>query len=281
MEPVTERRPAQPSIDVPSNADLLESILTVEGSFGDSYNRFHAYSLRNVGFLAMQGCPPEPVATFKRWQELGYHVKKGERAYSILRPITVKVKGGEGPEPAAEAEHDQPKMMRRFKVVRALFHYAQVAGEGELPPYVPPTWDEARALETLDITEEPFRLFNGNVMGYAYDRTIAVSPVAPYPFKTKMHELGHVVAGHTEDAWDDEDDREAMHQGINEFQAESTAYLALHQLGAEGQMNASESRAYVQHWLRGGEPSEVDVRQVFSATDRIIRAGQISIDPTD
>jgi antirestriction protein ArdC len=265
----------QPPIDVPSNAELLESILTVEGSFGNSYNRFHNYSLRNIGFLALQGCPPQPVATFNRWKELGYHVKKGEKAYSILRPITVKVKGDDGDAaPAPDAEPEQPKMMRRFKVVRALFHYAQVAGEGGLPPYEPPEWDEARALEALDITEEPFALYNGNVMGYAYDRTIAVSPVAPYPFKTKVHELGHIELGHTEDAPEEEDDREAMHRGIGEFQAESTAYLTLHQLGAEDQMDASESRAYVQHWLRGGEPSEVDVRQVFSATDRIVRAGQ-------
>lgn len=267
----------QPPVEVPSNAELLQSILTVEGSFGDSYSRFHTYSLRNIGFLAMQGCPPSPVATFKRWQELGYHVKKGERAYSILRPITVKVKGDESETPPSpEAEPDQPKMMRRFKVVRALFHYAQVAGEGELPPYVPPNWDEARALETLDVTEKPFRLYNGNVMGYAYDRTIAVSPVAPYPFKTKVHELGHVVAGHTEDASDDEDDGEAMHQGVAEFQAESTAYLTLHQLGAEDQMDTSESRAYIQSYLHGHEPTEVEVRNVFSATDRIVRAGQVA-----
>ncbi|AZZ51403.1 ArdC family protein [Rathayibacter festucae] len=266
----------QQPIDVPTNAELLESILTVEGSFGDSYSRFHAYSLRNIGFLAMQGCPPEPVATFKRWQELGYHVKKGERAYSILRPITVKVKGDESETPPPpDAEPEQPKMMRRFKVVRALFHYAQVAGEGELPPYVSPNWDEARALEALDVTEEPFRLYNGNVMGYAYDRTIAVSPVAPYPFKTKVHELGHVVAGHTDDASDDEDEREAMHQGVGEFQAESTAYLTLHQLGAEDQMDPSESRAYIQSYLRGHDPTEVEVRQVFNATDRIVRAGHI------
>lgn len=43
-------------------------------------------------------------------------------------------------------------------------------------------------------------------------------------------------------------------------------------------MDASESRAYVQHDLRGGEPSEADARQVFSATEQIIRGGQISID---
>lgn len=272
MGRVSER---QPPIDVPSNAELLESILHVEGSFGASYNRFHSYSLRNIGFLALQGCPPQPVATFKRWQELGYHVKKGEKAYSILRPITVKLKRDEGEAgPAPDTEPEQPKMMRRFKVVRALFHYAQVACEAGLPPYVPPNWDEDRALETLDITEEPFAHYNGNIMGYSYDRTIAVSPVAPYPFKTKIHELGHVELGHTGDAPDEEEEPGSMHQGIGEFQAESTAYLTLHQLGAEDQMDASESRAYVQHWLRGGEPNELDVRQVFRATDRIVKAGQ-------
>ncbi|PPG60289.1 ArdC-like ssDNA-binding domain-containing protein [Rathayibacter sp. AY1C5] len=268
----------QPPIDVPSNAELLESILMIEGRFGDSYNRFHNYSLRNLGFLAMQGCPPSPVATFKRWQELGYHVKKGEKAYSILRPITVRLKGDESAaEPAPDTEAELPKTMRRFKVVRALFHYAQVAGEGELPPYVPPNWDEDRALETLNVTEEPFRLYNGNVMGYSYDRTIAVSPVAPYPLKTRMHELGHVELGHTSDE-PEEEELGGMHRGTAEFGAESTAYLAIHQIGAEDQMDPSESRAYIQQWLAGGEPTETDIRQVFGATDRIVKAGQNSID---
>jgi antirestriction protein ArdC len=262
----------QPPIDVPSNAELLESILTVEGSFGDSYSRFHAYSLRNIGFLAMQGCPPEPVATFKRWQELGYHVKKGERAYSILRPITVRVNGDENEAaPATDAEPDKPRMMRRFKVVRALFHYAQVAGEGELPPYVPPNWDEARALETLDITEEPFAEYNGSILGYSYARTIAVSPVAPYPLKTRVHEVAHVDLKHT--AVDTP--RLDSHRGLAEFEAESTAYLVMHQLGAEGQMDASESRAYVQRWLQGDTPPESSIKSVFNSSDRIVRAGVV------
>lgn len=267
----------QPPMEVPSNAELLESLLTIEGSFGDTYSRMYPYSLRNLGFLAMQGCPPSPLATYRRWAELGFHVKKGERAYSILRPITVKAKQDESEDaPNPEDEPNKPKMMRRFKVVRALFHYAQVAGEGELPPYVPPNWDEQRAREALNLTEEPFAEFTANVMGYSHGRNFAVSPIAPYPLKTRLHEWGHIQLGHTTGEAD-----AAQHRGIQEFGAESTAYLAMHQIGAEDQMNASESRAYCQNWLRGGEPSEVDIRQVFSATDGIVRAGQISIDPTE
>lgn len=171
-------------------------------------------------------------------------------------------------EAQVEGEPDQPKIMRRFKVVRALFHYAQVAGEGDLPSYVPPSWDQARAVNELHLREEPFAMYDGNIMGYSYDRTFAVSPVAPYPLKTTIHEIGHIEAGHTSSQIGDHP------RGLQEFQAEATAYLTMHQLGAEGQMDTSESRAYIQHWLAGGEPSEVDVRQVFSATDRIVKAGE-------
>jgi hypothetical protein len=38
---------------------------------------------------------------------------------------------------------------------------------------------------------------DGNCQGYARQRTIAVSPLAELPEKTRFHELAHVVLGHT------------------------------------------------------------------------------------
>jgi hypothetical protein len=42
-----------------------------------------------------------------------------------------------------------------------------------------------------------------------------------------------------------------------------------------GEDQASESRAYLQDWLQGERPGDVAIRQVFSATDKILRAGRV------
>jgi hypothetical protein len=42
-------------------------------------------------------------------------------------------------------------------------------------------------------------MINGNLQGYSFDRKFEVSPVAVYPMKTLLHELGHIVLGHTTD----------------------------------------------------------------------------------
>jgi len=255
-----QRREPQPSLDVPKSRELLEALLTVEGSVGNTYSRFHNYSQRNLGFLAMQGCPMEPVATYGRWQELGRHVTKGQKAYSILRPIQVKIE---------REESDEVQMIRRFKVVRALFALSQTAGE-ELPPYEPPEWSKAGALGKLAITEVPFKTYQGNVAGYSFERNVAVNPMALYPFKTLLHEMAHVVGGHTEAGRLQE---YQTHRGVMEFEAEAPAYLVLNELDSLEQCNASESRAYVQGWMRDETPPESSFRTVLNTTDQLLQAG--------
>lgn len=255
-------RPA--TIDVPKGRELIEALLTVRGELGSSYSRFHRYSTRNLGFLAMQGCPMEPVATFNRWKELGRQVQRGEKAYSILRPIQVKVRGEQDGD-----QDDEVKMIRRFKVVKALFAVSQTAGE-DLPPYEPPAWSRERAMQALDITEVPFEHYDGNVQGFSYDRNLAVSPVAVYPFKTWAHEAGHIMGGHTTEQRLAEYQE---HRGPFEFEAEATAHLVLKTLGADDQFNAAESRGYIQHYMRGEQPTEKNFSTILNSTGRIVEAG--------
>ena len=49
----------------------------------------------------------------------------------------------------------------------------------------------------LGITRRPFDEINGNVQGFAHQREIAVSSIAELPLKTTLHEIAHVVLGHT------------------------------------------------------------------------------------
>jgi antirestriction factor ArdC-like protein len=69
----------------------LEALLTFEA-------RFHQYSANNVWLIALQ-CPhAERVAGYRAWEQMGYHVAKGQKAIRILAPRVGKrsVEAGEG-----------------------------------------------------------------------------------------------------------------------------------------------------------------------------------------
>lgn len=267
MPPKTYESPQAREIDM---REMLEMALSMPGSVGNTYSRFYNYSRLNQTLFYMQGIEPQPVATYKRWQEVGRQVVRGAKARNVLRPITVKLRD--------ELDDDgNPKTMTRFKLVRAIFPLSDTEGE-PLPPIETPDWSLGRALDAMSITRVPFRMFNGNVQGYASGRELAISEVSTDPLPTAIHECAHIELGHTTEAAI-EDYRK--HRGLKEFQAESTSYLVLNELEELTEERASESRAYCQGWLRGEKPSDGSIREVFKATDVILRAGQLAVEHTE
>lgn len=234
--------------------ELLTQALTLEGSTANTYNRFYNYSMMNRVYLWLQDVS-EPVATYKKWQQLGRQVKKGSKAKMIVKPIFYKAD-----------EKDEEFTLGGFKPMNCLFTYSETEGE-ELPPIEIEAWNKELALTTLDITEEDFASTSGNTQGYSHDRALAINPMAKYPVKTLMHELAHIVIGHTES-------KEDIHRGVMEFQAEATAHIIMHELELTDKFNASESRAYIQNWLQGNKPTDSEIKAVFKAVDTIIKAGR-------
>jgi hypothetical protein len=243
-------------------ARLLEQALTMPGALGATYSRFYQYSFGNQIALWMQGVT-EPVNTYNRWRDMNRQVKKGSKAKAILRPIMFKSTNELG---------EEERKVRGFKWVHCLFELSETEGE-DLPPYEPPTWSTERALGTLGIQQVAFDATHvpDNTQGYSLGTEIAISPVAAYPFKTLIHELGHVTLGHTSDEGI-EDYR--SHRGLMEFGAEGTAYLVLNELEAHDQMDAAESRLYIQQWLKDERPEDKAIRHVLTATDTILKAGR-------
>lgn len=246
-------------------ASLLETALTAPGHISEVYDRFYNYSFLNKILLMSQGVM-EPVATYKRWQEMGRQVLKGSKAAAIVRPIIIEKK-----DEAGEVE----QRIKRYKVVNALFGVSQTEGD-ELPPVDLPSWDLDTAHSTLDVKRVPFEHLDGNTQGYSIGREYAINPVAASPTKTTFHELGHIVLGHTTESSHEE---YLTHRGVMEFQAEATAYLSMNELDRLDEQTASESRGYVQHWLQGERPPDVAIRQVFGVTDQILRAGRVDAIP--
>jgi hypothetical protein len=142
--------------------------------------------------------------------------------------------------------------------------------EGETPyEQATPGFDLDAALQSLDISRIPFDEINGNVQGFAHQREIAVSPIAALPLKTTLHEIAHVVLGHTSSQ--KLVDLEHMDRNIREVEAESVALICCESLGLPG---AEAARGYIQHWLQGEKeiPNQSAAR-IFSAAQTILRAG--------
>ncbi|MGH9358461.1 MAG: ArdC family protein [Terriglobia bacterium] len=86
-----ERTDKKPMI---SWAALLDEAVSKPGYIHQAYSRFHNYSLGNQ-LLALFQCverrlPLEPLASFRKWKELGRHVKKDEKAPTLCMPFTCR-----------------------------------------------------------------------------------------------------------------------------------------------------------------------------------------------
>jgi hypothetical protein len=155
---------------------------------------------------------------------------------------------------------------KRFVFRRNWFMLAQTDGAEYVPPAIP-AWNRERALSTLGVEEIRFEHLSGNVQGYAKGRQIAINPLAAMPAKTTFHELAHIELGHTAEAVHDS---ETLPRSLREVEAEAVALLCLESLGMEG---AEYCRGYIQNWLAGAEIPERSAMRIFSAADRILKAG--------
>ena len=108
---------------------------------------------------------------------------------------------------------------------------------------------------------------------YARQRSIAVSPVAELPHKTRFHELAHVVLGHTAEAEAGLSDSDLTPRSLREVEAEAVALVCLEALGLPG---ADHCRGYIQHWNQHREVEPIPERsaqRIFKAADQILKAG--------
>jgi antirestriction protein ArdC len=247
-------------------ATLLEQAVNEPGLISSAYSAFHNYSLGNQ-LLALSQClargiSPGPIATFQRWKELGRFVRRGEKAITLCRPITVKrtTTADDGAEETSSAT---------WFVYRPFwFVLAQTEGN----PFVEPPmarWDRQRALATLDVQEIEFTVLNGNALGYASGRTIAINPVNPLPHKTRFHELAHVLLGHTAEG--EQNDGELTPRNLRECEAESVALLCCAALDLPG---VEYSRGYIQSWWGRTNPiPERSAQRILKVADQILKAG--------
>ena len=254
-------------------AELLQSVVHEPGTLSQAYRQFHSYSLGNQILAIFQcherGLKPGPINTFPGWKALGRHVRRGERALTLCQPVSAKRRGTKtidtdhGPE-----EVDDEHTFTRFIFRRKWFVLSQTEGEDFAEPEIP-AWDKDHALAALDVQEIPFDHIDGNCLGCARDRSIAVNPVNPMPHKTRFHELAHVLLGHTAEG--QQADSEITPRNLRESEAESVALLCCAALDLPG---VCECRGYIQSWWgKAHEIPERSAQRILKTADQILKAG--------
>lgn len=248
-------------------AGLLVEAVNKKGIISSAYSAFHDYSLGNQILAYMQCIERDidisPINTYNGWKKLGRQVKKGAKAIELCIPVTRRYKKDNG------EEEENEVTFKSFLFRKNWFLMSDTEGE-EIEPPALPGFDIHKALSELNIEQIDFAHPNGNISGYAVDRRIAVSPLAPLPVKTRFHEMAHVLLGHTTEV--KQVDSARTPKNIREVEAESVAYLLCSVFDLEG---LEFSRGYIQGWLESDAIPEKSAQKIFAAANSILKAGQI------
>ena len=187
----------------------------------DMCARFHRYSRQNLWLILME-CPDATmVAGFRKWQNMGRCVRKGEKGIAILAPIFKKIEDDEG---------EETEKLVGFKVVY-VFDVSQT--DGDLLPG-PPDWKSPEKNAELSKLLMDFAGCNGitvevkdlpgEIQGASCGGKILLDPKAGT--KTLIHEIAHELLHQVKDA--------PTESTIRELEAESVAYVVAKHFGLDG-----------------------------------------------
>jgi hypothetical protein len=255
--------------------DLLKRAVSEPGTISAAYSAFNHFSIGNQ-LAALFQCklrkiPVGPIATLKDWNSKGRYVRRGEKAIWLCMPITGKKTAKDESSGEETTEH-----YTFFVWKPRWFVLVQTEGEEYKPDVAINAWNRAKALEALNIEERPFEMIDGNCQGYSQGRTIAINPVAANPLKTTIHEMAHILCGHTTEGR--VTDSELTPRHLCEAEAESIAFLVGNIIGLD---NLSDCRGYIQGWLQGDSIPEKSAQKIFRVADQILKAGSNAAERMD
>ena len=222
----------------------IDAILTGE-AFADylrTVARFHSYSAGNIALIKWQAPFARQVAGYRRWQELGRQVKKGEKGIKILVPHKHKI---------IEEDEEEGHFVVSSWGVGSVFDVSQTEGPPLPEPpqvvFVAGASDPGMRLyvDLLDYLElqgvSAGREETAPSNGY-FDplrRRVAVGRHidGDQATKTLTHETAHVVAGHNL----------GMNSPDVETIAESAAFVVLNHYGLD---SSGYTFPYVARWAQ-------------------------------
>ena len=233
--------------------------------------RFHHYSSNNVMLIMTQRPDATMVAGYRRWQQLGRQVQKGEKGLVILAPVVRKT-DDEG--------DDSARVIAGFRVA-TVFDVSQTDGD---PLPEPPVAEAIRA--ATDQGAELYRHLEqwltsegviveiaecGDAHGFYQPgaRRIVLSPGilgSDHQAKTLVHEAAHHVAQH----------RGSTTPEDAESVAEGSAYVVCSHFGVE---TSGYSFGYISGWARDKAVLRRNLEAIQRTASAIIQGLERTLDP--
>jgi hypothetical protein len=166
----------------------------------DAMSRFHNYSWNNCMLIALQMPEATFVAGFRRWLQMGRHVRKGGTGIGIMAPLIYRSRDDSGADtsPAVDKSKAAERSIRGFKIVH-VFDVSQTDGE-ELPQFAAITGDPGELLSSM---EELIRstgiilkdeVLGSGIKGVSRQGEIAIAEGLPAAERCSVlaHELAHL-----------------------------------------------------------------------------------------
>jgi len=224
---------------------------------------FHSYSFHNQLLIAFQRPDATRVAGFRRWLDLGYAVRKGERGIRIWAPCPPSKRKLREWEAAGADPDEKPRTL--FRLV-SVFDRSQVeplpnfpGGPLELDPPLSPVegHDLAHLQEPLiefaaslgvRVSFEPIPGAARGFYEHDGDRIVVGADTeisANSELKTLIHELAHAVIRRER-----HDDDPELRRDEEEVVVECVAYTVCASIGLD---TSDYSVPYVTSWSEGGE----------------------------
>jgi hypothetical protein len=250
----------------------------------------HVLSIGNQWFVvhqnAMEGREGSISGPFGFWKGIGRRVKKGADGMFVLTPIPFEVdrkdKFGNVMRDANGKVLTDTRVS--FKLRPSRFDLSQTEGPDVEFPEV--AFDLGGLLCALEVELVPFTMDDNACGGYCYGTDdgdfLAINPLYPDPLGVLLHELAHIVLGHTQESrnvWVSDADRTP--RDLRELGAEGTNLILQSTLGNTDA--EAYSRGYMQNWNREKytEMPERAADDIFAAGNIIYRAGLGLLKETD
>lgn len=238
--------------------------------------KMHTYSFHNTMLILTQNPEASMVAGFRKWQEMGRNVRKGEKSIWILAPFTGKRDDEEG------LSEDGVIRYTYFKPV-SVFDVSQTEGD-PLPEPQHPVQLEGNSPELVDryVAVQTILEADGWTVKRELPETLgalgttdpATRLVRIHPdvsdaqaLKTLVHEAAHIQLEHIASITE-----YRLHRGRMEAEAESTAFLVLSGIGID---TSDFSLPYVAGWSKG------DAKIVAEVADRVSKCARAMLDQLD
>jgi antirestriction protein ArdC len=200
----------------------------------DAMSRFYSYSFCNCLLIARQMPEASYVAGFRRWLQLGRHVRKGEKGIGILAPLVYRNRE----EPTHEGDGDRATI-RGFKIVH-VFDVSQTDGD-ELPQLARIQGEPGELLPKLErlVRDSGIELKDEalphGTKGVSRKGEIAIAEglETSERFAVLAHEAAH--------EWMHDDvQRQSLAKTVRETEAEAVAYVVCRAFGLDCSTRSSD-----------------------------------------